>query len=103
MATVPIKSSASNGISYTQGGLGVGTRITIPSLQEFMHLPDIAINKAELEIEVSTAGSAIYPSPTSAILFVVDGTGVPINFVSIPLCLLKLLYNFQIFVNSSKL
>lgn len=68
--TKEIPSAASNGVSYIQGGTGVVTKITFPGLAEFMQTQNIAINKAELIIEVASKDLGHYTAALKPMLWI---------------------------------
>lgn len=80
----PVRQQETNGKAFYQAGIGAGVKINFPSLQEFLHTSDIAINKVELEVEVETAQQHLYPIWGAPILLVVDRQNIPISFVPIP-------------------
>src|SRR5690606_26310336 len=48
-----LSSASTNGVTYIQAGTGVAAKLSFPALKEFIQQPEIAINKAELEIELA--------------------------------------------------
>lgn len=82
-----IPGERTGGQSFLQAGNGVATRIDIPSLRDFLSTSDMAINKVELEVEVSSTNDALYPLPTgqsTPILFIAHGGGNMYDFVKTP-------------------
>lgn len=83
-----IAQSVSDGVSFIQSGSGVAAKISIPSLLSLLETPDIALNKAELEIEVEGSPSDPYIIPTESsapVLFVANSDHIVRSFVSSPL------------------
>ena len=81
--TKGIPTSETNGVSYFQAGSGVATELTFPALKDFMQEPGIAINKAELEIEVSSSHLGYYTAAPQPILYIAN-LGVPTSFLTVP-------------------
>lgn len=79
-----LKSTATNGEVLFQAGSGLATKITIPSLNEFILQEDIAINKIELVIETNGNNYGFYPDPSSVMLLIENSNGVPISYVRTP-------------------
>lgn len=73
-----------NGKLFFQAGTGVVTKITLKSLQDLMRESNIAINKAELIIETSSAYDGSFPASTTAMLFVANSNNVPIYYLTAP-------------------
>lgn len=85
-----IPAQQSNGQSFLQAGEGVATKIDIPALREFMHTSDIAINKVELEVEVTSSNDILYPLPTgqaTPMLFIANSDGIVNDFIKAPFSL----------------
>lgn len=72
-----LSTSATGGLTYVQAGTGVVAKISFPSLKEFLHTENMAINKAELIIETSSKANTMYPIPGNLVLFINDHNGVP--------------------------
>jgi len=79
----PIESSATSGVTYVQGGSGVVTEIKFPALKEFLLQPGVAINKAELEIELETPHTGMFPAIPNPILMLADSR-VAVNYLRDP-------------------
>ncbi|SEF54587.1 DUF4270 family protein [Sphingobacterium lactis] len=79
----PVPATATQGVTFVQGGTGVATEIKFPGLKEFMQQPGIAINKAELEIEIASSHLGNLPAGTSPILFVSE-LGNPVTYIAQP-------------------
>jgi len=77
-----IATTATAGLTYVQAGTGTVAKLVFPSLQEFVRDETIAVNKAELVIETSSA-AANTPNPAlgSLMLYVADDRGVPVSFL----------------------
>jgi len=77
-----IATTSTAGLTYVQAGTGTVAKLLFPSLQEFVRDETIAINKAELVIETTSAASAT-PNPAlgSLMLYVADERGVPVSFL----------------------
>ncbi|MVZ66314.1 hypothetical protein GQF61_10630 [Sphingobacterium sp. DK4209] len=81
--TKEIKSDASQGVSFIQAGNGVATKITIPGLAEFMQTQDIAINKAELVVEVASKEVGSFVAAPKPVLWIATDN-IPTSFVTTP-------------------
>lgn len=81
--TNPLPVAETNGISFIQAGSGVATQISFPALRDFMQQPGIAINKAELEIEIASSHLGYYTAAPQPVLYTTD-MGVPTNFLPVP-------------------
>ena len=82
-STKAIASTSTSGVAYFQGGSGVVTEIKFPALKDFLQQPGVAINKAELEIELETPHTGLMPAVPNPMLMIADSRA-PISFVSIP-------------------
>jgi hypothetical protein len=60
------------GKTYLQGGVGLGTRITLEQLAPLRASRGLAINRAELRIPVKAYSNALFPLPTSLYALEVD-------------------------------
>ena len=78
-----IPSTSTNGVTYMQAGSGVVTEIKFPALKEFLSQPGVAINKAELEIELETPHTGMFPAFPYPVLMIADA-GVPVSYVTAP-------------------
>jgi len=78
-----ISSTSTAGVTYVQGGSGVVTEIKFPALKEFLLQPGVAINKAELEIELETGHTGLYPAIPNPILMIADSR-VAVTYVASP-------------------
>ncbi|MGO1520062.1 MAG: DUF4270 family protein [Sphingobacterium sp.] len=78
-----VSTDITKGASYIQAGSGVVTEISFPALKEFLQREGIAINKAELEIEVASSHLGFFTAEPRPILMIAD-EGVPTSFVSHP-------------------
>lgn len=83
-STKELKSELTNGDVLIQGGSGTVAKIQIPSLNDFMHIEDITINKVELVIETKADIHGMYPPPSSLMLFIADKNNNPVSFVPVP-------------------
>lgn len=72
-----LPTSTTDGLTYVQAGTGVVAKISFPSLKEFLHTENMAINKAELVIETSSGANTMYSIPRNLFLFTNDHNGVP--------------------------
>jgi len=73
-----LPTSATGSLTYMQSGSGVVAKISFPSLKEFLFTENIAINKAQLVIETTSAiQNTLYPAPRGLQLFIADNHGVP--------------------------
>ncbi|MBL1410257.1 DUF4270 family protein [Sphingobacterium faecale] len=79
-----LKSSASNGEVLLHAGSGLVAKINIPSLNDFMHEEDLAINKVELIVETKGNNFGHYPVPNALMLLIANSNGVPISYVRTP-------------------
>ncbi len=79
-----IKTSETDGETFIQSGSGVVTKITFPSLKDFLLEENLSVNKAELVIETSNSGTGMYAAPSAVQLFIADKEGIPVSYVSIP-------------------
>jgi len=77
-----IATSATAGLTYVQAGTGTVSKLVFPSLQEFVRDETIAINKAELVIETTSAAAGTgNPVLGRLMLYVADQSGVPVSFL----------------------
>ncbi|MGH2622694.1 MAG: DUF4270 family protein, partial [Sphingobacterium sp.] len=81
--TKEISSSSTNGKVFIQGGTGVAAKLSFPALKDFVQQPDLAINKAELEIELDNTHFGPFTAAPTPALFIGD-SNVPTSFVMIP-------------------
>lgn len=72
-----LSTTTTGGLTYVQAGTGTVAKISFPSLKEFLHTENMAINKAELVIETSSRANTMYPIPSNLFLFTNDHHGVP--------------------------
>jgi len=79
-----VKSSETNGKTVVQAGSGIVAKLKIPSLNEFMYEDNIAVNKAELIVEVEGSNLGNTPNPSSLMLFVANSNNLPISYVRVP-------------------
>ena len=77
----PIPASQSEGRSFIQAGAGIATKIYFPNLKAFMETPGIAINKADLEIEVISNQYGFHPAATFPAIMIAD-SDIPIAFLN---------------------
>lgn len=75
--------AATQGQTFIQAGSGVATEISFPALSDFLKREGVAINKAELEIEIESSHLGFYPSETQPILMIAED-GIPTSFVLQP-------------------
>ncbi|MFZ4263208.1 hypothetical protein ACFRAE_14300 [Sphingobacterium sp. HJSM2_6] len=83
-AQSPIRVEDTDGLSFVQAGTGVATKIDFPSLKAFMQQTGIAINRAELEIEIESSHLGYYAAAPIPILLIADENNIPVNYVTIP-------------------
>jgi len=77
-----IATTSTAGLTYVQAGTGTVAKLIFPSLQEFVRDETIAVNKAELVIETTSEAAATRnPALGSLMLYVADGSGVPVSFL----------------------
>jgi len=81
--TKSISSESTNGVAFIQAGTGVAAEIKFPALRDFIQQSGVAINKAELEIEIEGSHLGFYPPAVNPVLFIADAR-VPISFVREP-------------------
>ncbi|MCI0921447.1 DUF4270 family protein [Sphingobacterium rhinopitheci] len=79
-----LKSTATNGEVLIQSGSGLVAKVNIPSLNDFLIEPDIAINKIELIVETTGINYGFYPSPNALMILVANGNGIPFSYVTTP-------------------
>lgn len=79
-----LKSAATNGKVLIQAGAGLVAKINIPSLNDFMHEENLAINKVELIVETEGRNYGYYPAPNAMMLLVANSSGVPISYIRAP-------------------
>ncbi|MFD2554321.1 DUF4270 family protein [Sphingobacterium tabacisoli] len=79
-----LKSSATNGEVLLHAGTGLVAKINIPSLNDFMHEENLAINKVELIVETAGHNFGSYPVPNALMLLIANSNGVPISYVRAP-------------------
>jgi hypothetical protein len=79
-----IASQQTDGNVFLEGSTGVVAKIEFPTLLELVNNPSIAINKAELVIEVPNGASSIFDQPQSLVLMVASNNGNPISLVTSP-------------------
>lgn len=79
-----LKSSATNGEVLLHAGTGLVAKINIPSLNDFMHEENLAINKVELVVETTGRNFGTYPVPNALMLLIANSNGVPISYVRAP-------------------
>ncbi len=77
-------SRLTEGDAYAEGGTGVVTRLRFPSLLDIVSDPKIAINKAELVIEVANGFDFQNPPPSTAVLFIANKNVNPTGLITIP-------------------
>jgi len=78
-----LSSASTNGASYIQAGTGIATKLTFPALKEFIQQPEVAINKAELEIELANTHFGPFTAAPTPILFIGE-INIPTSYVSVP-------------------
>ncbi len=79
-----ISTEDTDGLSFIQAGTGVGTKIDFPGLKAFMQQPGIAINRAELEIDIESSHLGFYTAAPIPILLIADDNNIPLNYVTVP-------------------
>lgn len=79
-----ISSSATNGELLIQSGAGLVAKMTIPSLNDFMHEENLAVNKVELIVETTGNNYGFYPTSNALMLLIANSNGVPISYVRAP-------------------
>ena len=80
-----LKSSSTQGTVYLQAGTGVVAKLDFPTLRQFLDDPNGAINKVELEIEMTGKNYGAFPNPNALILFIANkNTGNPTSFIRAP-------------------
>ena len=79
-----LKSSATNGKVLLQSGAGLVAKIDIPSLNDFMHEENLAVNKVELIVETEEHNYGFYPVQNALMLLIANSNGVPISYVRTP-------------------
>jgi len=79
-----ISSTATNGKVLLQAGSGLVAKIEIPSLNEFVMEPNVAINKIQLIVETTGKNYGFYPNPNALMLLVANSSGVPVTYVTNP-------------------
>ena len=72
-----ISTQETDGVTIIGGGVGIVTKIKFPYLKEYMSHNDIAINKAQLVIEVPGVEDKKYPLPTSLNIFIANSKNIP--------------------------
>ncbi len=79
-----ITANETGGKLVVQSGSGIVAKMSIPSLNEFMYQDNIAVNKAELivEVEGNTAGST--PVPSSMMLMLANSNNLPFAYMLAP-------------------
>lgn len=80
-----LTASETNNTFFAQSGSGIVTKISMPSLNEFMFNENISVNKAELVIETESVTYGAFPAPTSLMLLVTNKNNIPVNYVPVPL------------------
>lgn len=83
----PVAGTQTNGVGVVQAGTGAAVRIDFPALRNFLQTPGIAVNKLELEVEVESNESFMYPLPTgqdAPSLYLANSSGVALNFIRAP-------------------
>lgn len=78
-----VSTQETEGESFIQAGSGVATAISFPALREFLQRDGIAINKAELEIEIASPHVGLYTAEPQPILMIAE-EGTPTSFVLEP-------------------
>lgn len=79
----PLSSKNTNGVSFIQGGSGIVTEIKFPGLREFLQQEGLAVNKAELEIELESKHVGHFPAVPNPILMI-SNSGIPKSYVMTP-------------------
>lgn len=79
-----LKSTETNNKVYVQSGTGLVTKISIPSLNEFMSNENISVNKAELIIETEGLAFGSYAAPSGLMLMIADKNGLPVSYIPAP-------------------
>ncbi|MNK12533.1 hypothetical protein D3C87_305970 [compost metagenome] len=79
-----IASQQTDGNVFLEGSTGVVAKIEFPTLLELVNNPSIAINKAELVIEVPNGAASIFDQPQSLVLMVASNNGNPISLLTSP-------------------
>ncbi|MGX1751991.1 DUF4270 family protein [Sphingobacterium sp. NPDC055346] len=82
-STKALESKNTAGITYLQGGTGVVTEIKFPALKEFLAQQGLAVNKAELIIELETLHTGYMPAIPNPILMISDNR-IPLSYVHQP-------------------
>ncbi len=80
--TQAVTSTALNGTSYLQEGVGLGTRVTFKGLEALMNKPGLTVNRAELRVPVKPFSNALYPNPTAIYALEVDANNTPLQRLS---------------------
>ncbi|NVO31505.1 DUF4270 family protein [Hymenobacter lapidiphilus] len=68
----PLPSSATNGLTYVQEGVGLSTRLEFEGLEALRDKPTLVINRAELLIPVRQLSNGLFPYPSSLYLYEVN-------------------------------
>ncbi len=84
LANPQLVSEKTDGNVFLEGSTGVVAKIEFPTLLELVNNPSIAINKAELVIEVPNGSATIFDQPQSLVLMVASNNGNPISLLTAP-------------------
>lgn len=86
-ATMPLPGTQTGGIGLVQAGTGAAVRIDFPALRNFLQTPGIAINKMELEIEIQSDQTPLFPlaaGQDAPSLYLANSSGVALDFIRAP-------------------
>ena len=79
-----LKSTEADGNIVVQAGSGIVAKMSIPSLNEFMYEDNIAVNRAELIVEVEGNATGTNPVPPSMMLMLANANNVPFTYIRAP-------------------
>ncbi|MBC6991722.1 DUF4270 family protein [Hymenobacter sp. BT491] len=67
-----VSAAEANGVTYMQNGVGLGTKLVIPGLEDLRKESGLAINRAELIIPVKGYSNLLFTSPLQAYLYEIN-------------------------------
>ena len=74
----PLSSSTTNGLTYVQEGVGLGTRIEFQGLDALRDNANLAINRAELLIPIKQFSNGLFPYASGLYLYEVNDANQPL-------------------------
>ncbi|SEM45032.1 protein of unknown function [bacterium A37T11] len=77
-----VPASQTGNQTYIQGSTGIVTRLSFPTLREFVNQSNLAISKAELVIQTSPKTQTLYGPPSVLNLMIANKYGTPISLLT---------------------